>query len=500
MIEAEVHEQLRRWLRDQPDETWPHHLTLARLVARTLRQHRSVLLQTAPEPGSPPYLISALLPLLLWSGPALLVAPADLLQRLRSTELPRLLSGQRRVPPIHLGLPHADSPPGLYLCDLENWLTAALGATPLPDWPIVLLGADRLEAAAEEQLTTSLEIEDWDRLALQAPHRREMLLDQRLQLLHHLGDRPANPDDCFDLDSATLQPLLQLLGDLSHLPPPWARFADPGPACRWAHLERRLGRFSLRHRPLDLSDRLRRAWSDRPIALIGEALDPLEPRGEGIRLRLGLPEDLSAVRFGPGPTRDLQLHLPERLPLPNTPQFLPACLGELRRLLSLQAVGQGFTVLLVDDRPMRQQLASQLAADFGSRLQLERTAPDSNGILVCGWDFWLQQRPCLPQPQLLVATTLPIPSLEDPWIAARVGAYRRDRRDWFRHYLLPRALQRLQQSLASLREPQTLVALLDSRLLRRSYGQDFLAALEPYRRLQRLEPDLFHREGDPELL
>ena len=41
MIEVEVHQQLRAFLREREDVAWPHHLTMARLVARALRLGRN---------------------------------------------------------------------------------------------------------------------------------------------------------------------------------------------------------------------------------------------------------------------------------------------------------------------------------------------------------------------------------------------------------------------------------------------------------------------------
>ncbi|MEO0888558.1 MAG: ATP-dependent DNA helicase, partial [Cyanobacteria bacterium J06648_10] len=46
MIETEVHQRLRSYLREQGHIQWPHHLTMARLVARALRVGRSALIQT----------------------------------------------------------------------------------------------------------------------------------------------------------------------------------------------------------------------------------------------------------------------------------------------------------------------------------------------------------------------------------------------------------------------------------------------------------------------
>jgi ATP-dependent DNA helicase DinG len=88
VIEAEVHQQLRAFLRQQGEPSWGHHLTMARLVARALRVGRSALMQTGTHQGH--YRLSYLVPLLMWDGPVILVADRALHQRLNLVEIPRL--------------------------------------------------------------------------------------------------------------------------------------------------------------------------------------------------------------------------------------------------------------------------------------------------------------------------------------------------------------------------------------------------------------------------
>ena len=69
---------------------------------------------------------------------------------------------------------------------------------------------------------------------------------------------------------------------------------------------------------------------------------------------------------------------------------------------------------------MRQRLCSELAAEFGSRVTLESTAPEVNGVMTCNWDWWLEHQEQLPAPDQLIAAMLPIASLEEPLTSARV--------------------------------------------------------------------------------
>ncbi|MEB3211392.1 MAG: ATP-dependent DNA helicase, partial [Leptolyngbyaceae bacterium] len=90
MIEVEVHQQLRAFLKEQGEPFWPHHLTMARLVARALRVNRSALIQAGTPSGYyGRYRLSYLMPAVLWPDPVVLVVPEALRQRLLLVEIPR---------------------------------------------------------------------------------------------------------------------------------------------------------------------------------------------------------------------------------------------------------------------------------------------------------------------------------------------------------------------------------------------------------------------------
>ncbi|MEO1067807.1 MAG: ATP-dependent DNA helicase, partial [Cyanobacteria bacterium J06638_6] len=196
--------------------------------------------------------------------------------------------------------------------------------------------------------------------------------------------------------------------------------------------------------------------------------------------RLGL-GDLTCLKFTPHRQNDaIQLYVPTHLPLPNTPQFQGVLHQEIRRLLTVPwPDNDGPTVILLDDLPLKGQLAASLAGEFGSRVQVEQPVIGPTGILVSGWDFWRQHRGLLPPPALLIVATLPLPSLENPMVAGRVAFHKRRRQDWFRLYLFPTAVTELQRAIAPSRLHQGAVALLDTRVHYRSYGTQILDALSP---------------------
>ena len=516
MIEVEVHQQLRAFLREQGEPYWHHHLTMARLVARALRLGRSALLQAgAPSGYHGRYRLSYLMPLLIWQGSAILVATEAVQQRLLMVEIPRLRQWIPNGREIRTGDRWFEGFEGLLLTTPQSWLSDRLmheGRFPV-HIPTVIDGVDDLEVWARHVLTQEIRPQNWDELMAARPADSDLIRDARVQLTRSIFQHPANPYECYLIEPQEQEILDYLFQRLEFftserpeleqgqeletncLPHPWQHFGQvfqqPGQLL-WADVNRQQGQFSLSCRPADVSEQLAPIWPQQPVVLIGGALD-LDPEAKIYRQRLGLLEDMTSLKFSLDRQQELiQLYLPDGLPMPNTPQFQAVIMQELRALLSAtNTANQGLTVVLVGDVPLKAQIGSVLAAEFGSRVQVEKTCLDDHGILVTGWKFWRQHQAVLPAPFLLVIATLPLPSLEEPLVAGRVAHYKRNRQDWFRLYLLPEALSELQRAIAPVRESQGVVALLDNRVNHRSYGKQALAALSPFARINYVDASLF---------
>lgn len=531
MIEVEVHYSLHNFLRSQGEAAWPHHLTMARLVARALRLGRSALLQVGAGCGyQGRYRLSYLAPALLWQGPVLLVATAEVQQRLLRVEIPPLQQWLQTHKGIRTGNRWPDDDfQGLLITSPEVWLAAQLsgtGAFP-PSIPTLIDGVDSLEDWTRSQTTVSLQSGDWEELMLACPNLVEAIRDARVQLTREVFQHPANPYECYLISQAEqdiLHCLYQKLGargtvvpsvkennptaenthhsapttHYSFLPETWQQFGQQlqlEEQLLWVSVDRSQGSFTLYCAPIEVASVLAPIWSRQPVVLMGSALD-LEPEASIYRQRIGLGE-LTCLKFSSDRHNELiQLYLPDGLPLPNTPEFQAALIQKVNSLLSLSAITPGLTVVLVGDMPLKSRIGAILAAEFGSRVQVEKTCVEANGVLVCGWEFWRQHQHVLPEPQLLAIATLPLPSLENPLVAGRVDYYKRSRQDWFRLYLLPAALSELQRAIAPIRCRQGIVALLDSRVLHRSYGAQVLAALSPLARINYLDASLFTSAND----
>lgn len=516
VIEAEVHLSLHNFLRSQTGfPTWPHHLTMARLVARALRVGRSALIQVGAVCGyQGRYRTSFIASALMWHGPVIIVTSETVQQRLLNVEIPRLQQWLSANKPIRTGTvwPGNDFQ-GLLLTSPQAWLQGQLadnGSFP-PNIPTIIDGVDDLEDWVREQLTQDIQPQDWDQLMLACPQEAEVIREAKVLLTRELFQHPENPYHCYLISQREIEILqgLFLTLDAHHLPDVWQHFrqdfqnyqnyletvsdsisSPASPNLLWATISRRQGLFYLHYTPMEVAQILAPIWQRQPVVLIGSALEP-ETEAPLFRERLGL-DDVTCLKFSSDSQGEaIQLYAPHKLPLPNTPEFQGALIHQVRTLVCLSATAPGLTVILVGDVPLKARVGAILASEFGSRVQVEKTCLDENGILVSGWEFWRSHQSVLPAPRLLIIATLPLPSLENPLVAGRVAHYKRSHQDWFRLYLLPTALNELQRAIAPVRENKGIVALLDSRVVNRSYGAQILASLSPLARLNYLDPSLF---------
>jgi ATP-dependent DNA helicase DinG len=438
----------------------------------------------------------------------ILVAPLSLQPWLLRIEIPRLQQWIGTDKAVQTGDTFPDDRfQGLLITSPASWLADRLeghGRFP-PGVPTIIDGADDLECWARGCLQASIEPGNWDELMLGRPQQADLIRDVRVRLTKAIFQHPANPYECCLIEADEQDILRQLFEVLqpsvgedrySYLPTPWKYFWhcwQGSGQLMWATIARSQGQFSLYCGPVEVATALSQVWSRQPIVLIGEALD-LETSASVYRQQLGL-GDLTCLKFSPDRHSELiQLYLPDGLPMPNAPRFQDALIQQVRTLLTLSTNIKKTAVLLVGDVPLKAQLGAILAAEFGSRVRVEKTELDDRGILVTGWEFWRRHQGVLPRPQLLIVATLPIPSLENPLVAGQVAYYKQRRLDWFRLYLLPAALRELQRAIAPVRESQGVVALLDNRVNHRSYGRQVLSALSPFARINYLDASLFRQD------
>ena len=495
LLEAEVHASLRAFLRQQGLPLWDHHLTMARLVSRGLRLGRSAIIQTGSTVSR--YGCSYLMPALLSDRPVLLVASSTLQEKLLTGIIPKIQQWLQTDQVIHTENERLtwDNFQGILMISPQTWLSARLEKKNycFRDIPTLIDNADELEDWTREYFTSTLKPYHWQQLHKTYSAYGNLIQEVRLYLAKSILSRSINPHQCYLLtqeEYETLQHLGKVLTGDSSFKQFWKQISAKNQLL-WASIDYKIQDFSLHSSPLEVSSMLQPIWQTSPVVLIGGFLDG-DKTATTYRNSVGLKDDILCLRFSPNRQNEfIKLYIRDRLPMPNTPEFQGVMLDQVRHLITLCCHRSQLIIILVDDVPLKTRVGTALAAEFGSRVQVEKTKIPDNGILISGWDFWHHNHEELPIPQLLVMATLPIPSLENPLVAARVGCYKKQHKDWFRFYLLPTALKIIQRVVMPLRECQGVVALLDSRVNYRSYGNRILTALEPYAKINYLDVSWF---------
>jgi ATP-dependent DNA helicase DinG len=191
--------------------------------------------------------------------------------------------------------------------------------------------------------------------------------------------------------------------------------------------------------------------------------------------------------------RQSLLYLPTQMPLPTSPQFLPAVMDVALELID--ASRGGAFVLFTSHRALAAAatLWRQRHRESASyRLLVQGEAPrehllrefraDGSAVLLGTASFWEGVDVKGSALRLVVIEKLPFASPDDPLVRARVGHLEASGRSAFREYQLPEAALALKQGVGRLirsEEDFGAVAICDPRLTARGYGKVFLAALPP---------------------
>ena len=479
MLEAQAHLHLKSLLRHE-DASWPHHLTLSRLVGRSLRRRDTTLLRMAPTNGER-WWLGLLIPLCLSTNKAVLVLSDQQRRRLLQIELPRLQKQGFQLPCWEGSTPPKSDQ--LWLLNTDE-LVQVQRENLLGKRQLLIPDMDQLSRRLRHSMTIKISTDHWEQLRRAHPQAAKSLLNLHERISRKLFEEATGPVSRLDISS--VQELINLLQVLDHSPTPWSRLLenDPRQWSSWAQLDHDhllWDWFLVPLEPLELQVDL---LSQRPILM-------LSTTGETTRLEIELAEakvnlDVIAALREQELTEPLALFAPKRQPLPNTEIFAEHLLNQSRRLI----LGRNnLTVVLLDDDDLRLGLTSALAAEFGRRVIDESTAPDSNGVISASWNWWLHHHEQLPLPEQLIVGLLPIASLSCPLTAARVARLKLKGKDWFRTQLLPEALSLIPAAVAPLRRSGGRLAILDGRIRGRGWGDQVLKKLEPWVPLHNLLPD-----------
>jgi ATP-dependent DNA helicase DinG len=248
--------------------------------------------------------------------------------------------------------------------------------------------------------------------------------------------------------------------------------------------------WSLHASPLDVSDILKKAlWPNLESAVLTSATLFVDKKGNTISSDLGIDHPIEAsFPYNFDYQSQACLYIPNKIPDPTDPTFAEAA-GE--QIVKLVKTTEGSAFVLCTsyaNLKVYQELLKRLDYPLlvqGSRSRqalLKSFIKNPGSVLLGTMSFW---QGIDVQGEALVSVIidkLPFASPADPLTEAKIQYLRKSGRDAFNSYQLPAAVMLLKQGLGRLIRTNVdygVLAVLDRRIVTKSYGEVFLRNLPP---------------------
>ena len=303
---------------------------------------------------------------------------------------------------------------------------------------------------------------------------------QRVQkaLYHHLQRQTELPDEAEAL-SRRLERFIGILDEIFHLD-------TPQNVC-W--FERRGRGVFLHLTPIDMAPILQEKLFDRTeTAILTSATLTTDRHFDYLKERLGIPEPREVILSGEfNFSRQAILYIPRSLPQPRSPSYFLRAVSEMERILEIT---DGHAFLLFTSfhqmnsvyRALLERVPYPLfrQGDVPKNQLLETFKQTPRAVLCATSSFWQGVDVQGDALRAVVIDKLPFLVPSEPVVAARIHRLESQGENSFLKYSVPEAIITLRQGLGRLirsRQDRGILAIFDSRLRTRSYGQLFLKSL-----------------------
>lgn len=258
-------------------------------------------------------------------------------------------------------------------------------------------------------------------------------------------------------------------------------------------VERRGRSVLLRATPIDVSARLREMLFDRVrAAVLTSATLAVDQGFSYLRERLGVEEAEELRLASPFDyAQQCVLYVPRGMPDPRDARFVERATSEIVRLLE---VSRGRAFVLFTSYANMNAVAQRIAGEVSYPILVQGEAPKPalldmfrrtpGAVLLATASFWQGVDVAGEQLSCVIVDKLPFASPSDPVVQARIDRLRARGGNPFGEYQVPVAVLMLKQGLGRLirsASDRGILAVLDSRLVEKSYGRRFLDSLPPAR-------------------
>ena len=183
--------------------------------------------------------------------------------------------------------------------------------------------------------------------------------------------------------------------------------------------------------------------------------------------------------------KKILIYTPPKQMLPNNPKFTQEILNNCKKLIIFRS---GLTLVLSDDADLKIRIATELAAIYGKRVLLEEIPQSNNNILCSSYNWWIKNFFLIAVPDQIIIPLLPIPNMAEPINDLTISYNQKLSRDWFREFLLPEAIEKLERSVSPLRRNSGKLIILDGRANKRKWGRSLLQLIKPSKHINDMLP------------
>jgi ATP-dependent DNA helicase DinG len=247
----------------------------------------------------------------------------------------------------------------------------------------------------------------------------------------------------------------------------------------------------LKATPIDVSAKLRELlFEPARAAVLTSATLAVDDSFDYLKARLGIGDLVSAELQLASPfdyASQALLYVPRRMPEPRSPAFVDRAADEVVALLNCS---RGRAFVLFTSYANMNAVAELIAGRVDYPLFVQGEAPKAvlletfrrtpGAVLLATTSFWQGVDVVGEQLSCVIIDKLPFASPGDPVVAARIDRLRNRGENPFSDYQVPVAVLMLKQGLGRLirsASDRGVLAVLDSRLLEKSYGRRFLESL-----------------------
>jgi ATP-dependent DNA helicase DinG len=256
----------------------------------------------------------------------------------------------------------------------------------------------------------------------------------------------------------------------------------------------------LKATPIDVADLLQEQLFSRVrSAVLTSATLTVDGTFDYLKARVGIQDAEELILPSPFDySEQAVLYVPKRMPEPRSPEFVDRAAAEVLRLLELS---RGRAFVLFTSYANMNAVAGQVAGQLDYPILIQGEAPKAvlletfrstpGAVLFATASFWQGVDVVGDQLSCVIIDKLPFASPGDPVVSARIDRLRNRGGNPFAEYQVPVAVLMLKQGLGRLirsASDRGILAVLDSRLVEKSYGRRFLESLPPARLVHAIGP------------